>query len=149
MFTASALSLFVVVVVMIAAGEGLIIDLQPNKEMCVTEEGRKGTAFSGKFRALYTDTLEPVASKTYTNQEEEGNRYFIFRLTGPDSQEVQRTEDVIGTFRFVPTADGPISICFADIGSGIKRKRSVSFEHHHGTTTEEYMEIAKREDLYV
>ena len=126
----------------------VIFEMRPNREKCFTEQGRKGTAFSGKFALLYSDTLEQVPSKTYNNMENDG-RYFIFRANDPSGKEIFRTEEHMGTFHFVPTTDGSLELCFADIGSGITRKRSVSFDHHHGTTSEEYKEIAKRDQLYV
>lgn len=143
-------SSFILVSVMMMAtcARAVIFELRPNREKCFTEQGRKGTAFSGKFSILYSDTLEQVPSKTYNNLQDDG-RYFIFRVNDPNDKEILRTEEHMGTFHFTPTSDGAITLCFADIGSGITRRRSVSFEHHHGTTTDEYREIAKRDELYV
>ena len=133
---------------MAACARAVIFGMRPNREKCFTEQGRKGVAFSGRFSLLYSDTLEQVPSKARGTPENDA-RYFIFRASDPSGKEVFRTEEHAGTFHFVPTTDGSIELCFADIGSGITRRRSVSFDHHHGTTSEEYMEIAKRDQLYV
>lgn len=131
------------------SASGLIIKLD-RKEKCFTEQGRKGTAFSGSFNAVYSDTFEAVPSKlsnpVYGNPEQR----FTFRITDPHGTELFKANDNAGTFYFMPEFDGPITLCFADSPSARnERPYSISLSHHHGTTTEEYKEIAKREELYV
>lgn len=141
-------SLVLASLMMATCVRAVIFGMRPNREKCFTEQGRKGIAFSGKFSLLYSDTLEQVPPKAH-NDKENGGRYFIFRANDPSGKEVLKTEEHAGTFHFVPTTDGSLELCFADIGSGITRRRSVSFDHHHGTTSEEYKEIAKKDQLYV
>lgn len=141
-------SLILASLMMVSCVRAIIFELRPNREKCFVEQGRRNTAFSGKFSILYSDTLEQVPSKTYNNLEHDG-RYFIFRVNDQNDKEIFKSEEHMGTFHFIPENDGPLNLCFADIGSGISRKRSVSFEHHHGTTADEYKEIAKRDELYV
>ena len=143
--TTSALLLLVLTGTCVRA---LVFEMRPNRERCFTEQGRKGTAFSGSFSLLHSDTLEQVPSKTHNNLDQD-DRYFVFRISDLNGVEVFKSEEHAGTFHFVPTVDGPLNLCFADIGRGITRRRSVSFQHHHGTTTDEYKEIAKRDQLYV
>lgn len=126
---------------------GLIIKMERNKEKCFTEQGRKGTAFSGSFSAVYSDTFEPVPSRR--NNPNSPEHAFTFKILDPHSLELFKADDSAGTFYFMPEADGPISLCFTDHGSRSDREYSISLTHHHGTTTEEYKEIAKREELYV
>lgn len=131
------------------SASGLIIKLD-RKERCFTEQGRKGTAFSGSFNAVYSDTMEPVPSKLSNTVYGNTEQRLIFKITDPHGIELFKANDNLGTFYFMPEFDGPISICFADVPSSHSaRPYSLSLEHHHGTTTEEYREIAKREELYV
>jgi len=137
-------------VLLAPAALGVTFDVRPNQQRCLVEEVRRGVPFHGEYSVVdVNEGGDPAAAAARAAR---FPRQFLVRISEDlTDKELYKNEGTTGKFHFIPENDGPISLCFTDSFRGgwrMHASRSVSLTIRHGITTNDYAEIARKEQLY-